>query len=206
MEPGQLKRGKEFEEEVYARWLERSEAKVEHKVHLVRGKGSGNRGQADLLIRLDIPILDPLQGTRMSRHAVIVEIKATNWDTVQVRRIREYARGHAIQLWSYFDAIFRTGSIETETFDSYQLCIVYPNVPRRRGARTLLETMCSSWGFEIEWFYDDCHVNWFDQPRFSEPGLGDPKCKDDLSGYVGTLDLTAALREQWDLVRHSRPD
>ena len=94
MEPGQLKRGKEFEEEVYARWLERSEAKVEHKVHLVRGKGSGNRGQADLLIRLDIPILDPLQGTRMSRHAVIVEIKA----------IDELSSIHKAQLLTYLKA------------------------------------------------------------------------------------------------------
>jgi hypothetical protein len=60
----------------------------------------GRRGRIDLLLR------DEEEG-----HSVVVETKATDWDSMAPHRVRPNALRHARQLWRYINAELEGGPV-----------------------------------------------------------------------------------------------
>ena len=95
MEPERLRNGKAFEKKVRQYWTEKSEIEPDLHTTLVRRTGLGTRGRADMLIWYEDPEGGSSSESHPHRHALIVEIKCTDWDKIPLKRVRSYMRRQA---------------------------------------------------------------------------------------------------------------
>lgn len=76
-------------------------------------------------------------------HAVVVEIKATDWDKMAHHRVRPNALRHANQLWRY---------VEAELLDRQVLpALVYSTEPRIPGRKEEIEGILHERFVQVVW-------------------------------------------------------
>lgn len=125
----QISRGREFEKWEREQWKEgsNSAAKFER-----RTQWKGRRGRIDIF-------LDDLE----DQHTVIVEIKATDWDSMKPYRVRPNALRHARQIWRY---------IESELENQPVLpALVYPKSPRSVVRKREIEKILNDRLIQVVW-------------------------------------------------------
>ncbi len=131
-EPPQLKRGKEFQNEVYDDFDTYDKTGNFHSEQ-PRTLLTGKRGRIDVLI-------SDLDGM-----VAIYEVKATNWDKIKPKNIKKNAWSHQRQLHKYVEAYVEEGS---------DVCvgIIYPEPPSSVELRELLEEYLTDYGAPPYWF------------------------------------------------------
>lgn len=124
-----IKRGRKFERWERSRWKEEIEAEA-------TTEWKGKRG------RLDIRWLDEEEG-----HVVVVELKATDWDTMADHRIRPNALRHARQTWRYIEAELKEYSVSP--------ALVYPSSPTTPGRKEEVEAILHEQAIQVVWRDDE---------------------------------------------------
>lgn len=125
-----IKRGRHFEGWERAFWdgdlnsLARFEAQTVHK---------GKEGRVDILLY-----------DRDEGNAIVVELKATNWDDMEPHRVRPNALRHARQLWRY---------IHAELEDDWEAlpALVYPRTPKTPGRKESVESALHDRLIQVVW-------------------------------------------------------
>jgi hypothetical protein len=92
----------------------------------------GRRGRIDLLLR------DEEEG-----HSVVVETKATDWDSMAPHRVRPNALRHARQLWRYINAELEGGPVIP--------ALVYPAEPITPGRKEEIEAILNERFIQVVW-------------------------------------------------------
>jgi hypothetical protein len=126
-----IRRGRRFEKQERPQWVgdESISVKIEAPTQL-----KGKRG------RIDIRLFDAEEG-----HAIIIELKATDWDKMTAHRVRPNALRHARQIWRY---------IETESdvlAHKVTPGIIYPVAPKTPGRKEEIETILGEQSIEVVW-------------------------------------------------------
>lgn len=140
-EPEQLRRGKAFQRVVQRDWLDGAEGSplVEHTIRLL---AASDRFERRRIGRIDVFVADA------GDLAVIVEIKATNWDRIKPRNIQRNLASHRRQVWKYIEK-YVDG-------DGVDVCagIIYPSEPKSEGLKERVESYLNGHGLQVVWFYD----------------------------------------------------
>jgi len=89
--------------------------------------------------RIDIKLDQAEEGL-----AVVVELKATNWDKMSSYRVRPNALRHARQLWRY---------VESELAEGHDVipAMVYPVEPQTPGRKEEIEAILNDLGIQVVW-------------------------------------------------------
>jgi len=123
------KLGHDFEDWERSRWTDPSHAEIQAEAPT---KWKGKRG------RIDLRLIDREEG-----HTILVETKATDWDSMEPHRVRPNALRHARQLWRY---------IEAELIDRPVLpALVYPTEPTTLGRKNEIETTLNERLIQVVW-------------------------------------------------------
>ncbi len=124
--------GKVFEDLEASNWnAPEHDAVQERPLSVWKGK----RGFVDLRLRL----MDVEEG-----HAVLVEIKASDWDRMAPHRVRPNALRHARQIWRY---------IEPELLEERLVspALVYPKESETPGRKEEIEEILHDQAIQVVW-------------------------------------------------------
>jgi len=122
-------RGIEFESREKAEW---SNLEGESPQFEAQTRWMGKRGRVD--VKLNHPDLG---------HKVIVEIKATDWDSMAPHRVRPNALRHARQVWRYIEAHLSP--------DDVVAALVYPAKPRDAARLSEIESVFDDKWIQVVW-------------------------------------------------------
>ncbi|MCP5372237.1 MAG: hypothetical protein H6907_10950 [Hyphomicrobiales bacterium] len=138
-EPEPLKRGKAFQKVVQADFRDNSrDGKVfaERSVAAAVGAGSRTAGRMDVFVG------------ELDGYAVILEIKATDWDRIKPANVRRNLWRHQRQLFRYIDTFMDGTGLDV------CLGVIYPEPPRTPGLRARIEAILEDYGTPAYWFPD----------------------------------------------------
>lgn len=126
----QILRGREFEGRERAYWSSGLEATAEFEAQT---QFKGRKGRVDILL------YDKDQG-----NAIVVEIKATDWDSMASHRVRPNVLHHARQIWRY---------IEAELIDEWEVipALVYPKTPDDPARKEAIEKALHERLIQVVW-------------------------------------------------------
>ena len=131
-EPPQLKRGKQFQKEVYRDFeLHNKGGKFEPEQN--RGLLNGKKGRIDVLV------------SDLGDMVAIYEIKATDWDKIKPQNVKKNAWCHQRQLLKYVETYIEEGI-------QVSLGIIYPEPPKSLELREMLEEYLMEYGAPAYWF------------------------------------------------------
>ncbi len=125
-----IQRGRRFEAEERAGWAHIPEEQIQFEANT---QWKSKRGRIDIQI-------DDADG-----FVTIVEIKATDWDSLKPHRIRPTVLRHARQVWRYVNDF--VDAQNTEVCPS----IVYEYEPRSREFREAIEQELNVRGIQVVW-------------------------------------------------------
>jgi Holliday junction resolvase-like predicted endonuclease len=128
-----LKRGRRFETWERAQWAAEDSEKI---VTEASTQWKGKRGRIDLLLLND-----------EEDYAVVVELKATDWDKMAAYRVRPNALRHARQIWRYIEARLEESSVIP--------ALVYLSSPRTTGRKEEVEAILNEQGIQVVWRDDE---------------------------------------------------
>jgi len=124
-----VNRGRQFARRELSQWDGESHGDVEVEAPVL---WKGRRG------RVDIKIIDHEGG-----HAVLAELKATDWDSMESHRVRPNALRHARQVWAYIHATLEDGPVVA--------AVVYPFSPRTPGRKHQVEGILNERAIQVVW-------------------------------------------------------
>jgi hypothetical protein len=124
-----VRRGRKFEQWERKFWHEGVNKLAEFEVNT---QWKGKRG------RVDIRLIDAEEG-----HAVVVEIKATDWDAMKTNRVRPNALRHARQIWRYIEADLQQHSVLP--------ALIYPRSPKTPGRKHEVERILNDRLIQVVW-------------------------------------------------------
>ena len=134
-----LRRGRAFECRVKADWEATAEGtpQTEVVIPLVSGLTRTGRRRKG---RMDVFIDDS------GDFVVVVEIKATDWDSILPRNIQRNLASHRRQVWKYIDKHLDV--------DQVSVCagIIYPAAPATPGLKGRIEDYHGSYGLQVVWY------------------------------------------------------
>lgn len=128
-EPELLCKGKSFHRKIQAAWLATADGVVESEKSVI--KVSGRKGRIDVF-------------ADGGNTKALVEIKATNWDSMTNTAIKRNVCRHARQIWNY---------VEVQPNNSSGVCpgIVFPKRPAAPCRMRLIEKMFAAEGIAVAW-------------------------------------------------------
>jgi len=137
-EPERLSHGKQYHRQVQEDWHRTAEGEVEYEEPIV--KPSGRKGRIDIFV--DAKDEDD------KNLITVVEIKASDWDSMTLEAVRRNVRRQANQIWDYIESQIKEGKHISPG-------IVFPKKPKDLERLKLIE------GF----FEERCiSVSWEDEP------------------------------------------
>ena len=127
-----LKKGSAFHLKIQDEW------KKEAKGHIKKEKGcikpSGRRGRIDI----------HAQDDEDKKLVACVEIKNTNWDKIDKKRISAYVKRQANQVWDYIKP-------ELEKGKEVSPGIIFPRMPRSKSKLILIDKLFEERGIPVVW-------------------------------------------------------
>ena len=138
-EPAPLRRGKAFHRLIQEEWRtdRRTRDATFREFSII--KPNGRRGRIDILI------------DEGEDWVAVVEIKASDWDTMKEGNLRRNVRRQIRQMWDYIDSQLKPN--DDGSIDGRQVSpgIIFPKAPLKLGLRDAIETLFNEEGIQVVW-------------------------------------------------------
>ena len=140
-EPRQLRRGKVFQREVQDDWSETAAGRINIEctiplLPVADGRKKLRRGRMDIFV------------DEMGEMVAVVEIKATNWDSIIPRNVTKNLGSHRRQIYNYIEK-YLDGEGKTVCPD-----LIYPKAPKKPGLKERIEEYLNDYGIAVAWYRD----------------------------------------------------
>lgn len=129
-EPKQLVRGKEFHKKLQEDWQKTAQGVVKHEEGVL--KPSGRKGRIDIFVDAD------------DNEVAVVEIKASDWDSMTLKALRRNVRRQASQIWDYIESQLELGKDVSPG-------VIFPNRPKDPKRMELIEKLFDEHGIPVVW-------------------------------------------------------
>jgi hypothetical protein len=139
-EPENLRRGKAFHRKIQATWKREAEGTVTSERIIL--KSSGRKGRVDVFIN------DDLQDGVIA----IVEIKASNWDSMTEKAVRRNVGRQIKQVWDYIESQIIKGEY-APSGEGKGVCpgIIFPKRPNDKARKKWIENKFEEEGIVVVW-------------------------------------------------------
>jgi hypothetical protein len=127
-----LKKGRQFHKKIQKSWGKDAQGKVKPEKPCV--KPSGKKGRMDIHVEVQ----------NEAKLVSCVEIKNTNWDQIEEKRIRVYVNKHISQVWDYIES-------ELERGKEVSPGIIFPKRPKSKEKMVLIENLFEEAGIPVVW-------------------------------------------------------
>lgn len=129
-EPKQLVRGKELHKKLQEDWQKTAQGEVKHEEGVV--KPSGRKGRIDIFINAD------------DNEVAVVEIKASDWDSMTLKALRRNVSRQASQIWDYIESQLERGKDVSPG-------VIFPKRPKDPKRMGLIEKLFDERGIPVVW-------------------------------------------------------
>lgn len=129
-EPESLSRGKRVHKKIQKEWLEKANGAVKAEKSIT--KPSGRKGRMDIFVKSDGSLV------------AVVEIKASDWDTMTPTAIQLNIRRQARQIWDYIESQLM---LEKDVSPG----IIFPKSPQDPKRMNLIEHFFNKKGISVVW-------------------------------------------------------
>jgi len=129
-EPKQLVRGKEFHKKLQDDWLKTAQGEVKHEEGII--KPSGRKGRIDIFANAD------------DNEVAVVEIKASDWDSMTLKALRRNVSRQAGQIWDYIE-------YQLEQSKDVSPGVIFPNRTKDPKRMELIEKLFDEHGIPVVW-------------------------------------------------------
>jgi len=129
-EPKRLKGGKKFHGKLQNDWHKTANGEVKHEQSIV--KPSGRKGRIDIFVDADENLV------------AVVEIKASDWDSMTLTALRKNVRRYASQIWDYIESQLEQGKDVSPG-------IIFPKRPKNTERMKLIEQLFDEHGIPVVW-------------------------------------------------------
>ena len=151
MEPEVLRRGKQFEQDVWEFFCSGVYATditaFCQQFRIPTGElNAGRRFDVTFLLDNTMYIDPPYLVDDGGKNRVVIEIKATRWDGIRADNVAKNLGAHRRQVWRYYDYLW------TDDLQAFQGALVYPEAPTTPGLRQRIEEFHGEWGISVYWF------------------------------------------------------
>jgi hypothetical protein len=130
-EPNRLAKGKKFETDVRNGWLKKG-AKYQKRIT----KPSGRKGRIDIFV--------DASSKNDKKLVAVVEIKASDWDSMALPSVRRNVRRQANQIWDYIDSQIEEGKHISPG-------VVFKKMPKDPERLKLIEEMFEEQCIAVSW-------------------------------------------------------
>jgi len=129
-EPKHLRQGKEVHTRIQKKWHRNAEGFVESEKKIT--KPSGRKGRMDIFVTSDKKLV------------AIVEIKASDWDTMTLTNICQNVRRQARQVWDYIESQLKLGKDVSPG-------IIFHQRPKDSNRMKLIDHLFNEEGISVVW-------------------------------------------------------
>jgi len=129
-EPKQLVRGKKFHRKLQDDWHKTAQGEVKHEEGIV--KPSGRKGRIDIFVDAD------------DNEVAVVEIKASDWDSMTLKALRRNVTRQASQIWDYIESQLEKGKDVSPG-------VIFPKRPKDLKWMELIEKLFDERGIPVVW-------------------------------------------------------
>ena len=130
VEPKQLVRGKEFHKKLQNDWHKTASGEIKHEADII--KPSGRKGRIDIFVNAD------------DNEVAVVEIKASDWDSMTLKALRRNVYRQANQIWDYIESQLEQGKEVSPG-------VIFPKRPKDPDRMKLIEQMFDERGIPVVW-------------------------------------------------------
>lgn len=127
-----LRKGRKFHLKIQSEWKKEAQGDIKKEKGCI--KPSGRRGRIDI----------HAQDNEDKKLVACVEIKNTNWDIIDKKRIAGYVKRQANQVWDYIES-------ELEKGKEVSPGIIFPRIPRSKKRLVLIEKLFDERGIPVVW-------------------------------------------------------
>jgi hypothetical protein len=127
-----LQKGRKFHLKIQSEWEKEALGDIKKEKGCI--KPSGRRGRIDI----------HAQDNEDKKLVACVEIKNTNWDKIDKKRIAAYVNRQANQVWDYIES-------ELEKGKEVSAGIIYPRMPRSKSRLVLVVKLFDERGIPVVW-------------------------------------------------------
>jgi hypothetical protein len=131
-----LIRGNKFHKRIQGEWKKEAQGEIMKEKGCL--KPSGRRGRIDIYA----------QDNEDKKLVACVEIKNTNWDKIDKKRITAYVNRQANQVWDYIES-------ELENGKEVSPGIIFPGMPRSKSRLVLIEKLFDDRGIPVVWMNEN---------------------------------------------------
>jgi hypothetical protein len=117
---------------IQSEWKKEAQGYIKKEKRCI--KPSGRRGRIDI----------HAQDDENKKLVACVEIKNTNWDKIDKKRISGYVNRQANQVWDYIES-------ELERGKEVSPGIIFPRMPRSKSRLILIEKLFDERGIPVVW-------------------------------------------------------
>ena len=129
-EPSRLIRGKEFHKKLQEDWHKSAQGEVKHEKGVV--KPSGRKGRIDIFVNAD------------ENEVAVVEIKASDWDSMTLKALRRNVSRYANQICDYIESQLEQGKDVSPG-------VIFPERPRDPERLKLIEQLFDECWIPVVW-------------------------------------------------------
>jgi len=129
-EPESLYRGKRVHKKIQKKWHEKAKGDVKTEKSTI--KLSGRKGRMDIFVKSDGSLV------------AVVEIKASDWDTMTPTAIHLNIRRQARQIWDYIESQLMLGK-------DISPGVIFPKRPKDPNRMNLIEQLFDKKGISVVW-------------------------------------------------------
>ena len=129
-EPKRLRRGKAFHKKLQKEWHEEAQGVVEDEYSV--SLPNGRKGRMDIHV------------TAGNQFCAVVEIKASDWDSMTPSALRRNARRQIRQIWKYIDSQLEAGH-------SVSPGVIFPELPSDPEVTALIESIFNEEDIQVVW-------------------------------------------------------
>ena len=133
-EPERLAHGKRIHKKIQDDWHKTAQGKVEDEEEIV--KPSGRKGRIDISVDASDKDDEDL--------VAVVEIKASDWDSMTLRAMRRNVGRYANQIWDYIESQLEQGKDVSPG-------IIFPERPKDSERLELIEQLFDERGIPVVW-------------------------------------------------------
>ncbi len=129
-EPESLYRGKRVHKKIQKKWHEKANGDVKTEKSIT--KLSGRKGRIDIFVKSDGSLV------------AVVEIKASDWDTMTPTAVHRNIRRQARQIWDYIESQLMLGKDVSPG-------VIFPKRPKDPNRMNLIEQLFDKKGISVVW-------------------------------------------------------
>jgi len=133
-EPERLAHGKRIHRKIQDNWHQTAQGKVKDEEEIV--KLGGRKGRIDIFVDANDEDDKDL--------VAVVEIKASDWDSMTLSAVRRNVGRYANQIWSYIESQLEKGK-------DVSVGIIFPERPKNPKRLKLIERLFDERGIPVVW-------------------------------------------------------